>query len=59
MTAPQLKADTEYHGSFLWAQAARLAPAILAGLSSTTASKEATHFELVDLSAATLAIFES
>ena len=39
MSAPQVKANTVHHGGFLWALAARLAPAIISGLASATASK--------------------
>ena len=34
MSAPQVKANTEHHGGFLWSLAARLAPAILSGIAS-------------------------
>ena len=39
MSAPQVKANTEHHGGFLWSLAARLAPAILSGIGSAVASK--------------------
>ena len=39
LSAPQVKANTEYHGGFLWTLAARLAPAILSGVASAAANK--------------------
>ena len=36
MSAPQVKANTVHHGGFLWALAARLAPAIISGLASAS-----------------------
>ena len=39
MSAPQVKANTEHHGGFLWTLAARIAPAILSGIRSELASK--------------------
>ena len=39
MSAPQVKANTEHHGGFLWSLAAKLAPAILSGIGSAVASK--------------------
>ena len=39
MTTPQVKANTEHHGGFLWSLAARLAPAILSGIASAAATK--------------------
>ena len=41
MTTAQLKANTEHHGGFLWALAARFIPAILGGLASAVASRAA------------------
>ena len=38
MSAPQVRANTEHHGGFLWALAARLAPAILKGIAGAAAS---------------------
>ena len=43
MSAPQVKANTEHHGGFLWALARRFAPAILSGLASAAASKVASR----------------
>ena len=37
MSPPQVKANTEHHGGFLWTLAARLAPAILSGIASAAA----------------------
>ena len=39
MSAPQVRANTEHHGGFLWTLAARLAPTILSGIGSALASK--------------------
>ena len=38
MSAPQVRANTEHHGGFVWALAARLAPAILKGIAGAAAS---------------------
>ena len=37
MSSPQVKANTEHHGGFLWTLASRLAPAILSGIASAAA----------------------
>ena len=41
MSAAQIMANTEHEGGFLWALAARIAPAILSGVMSALASKAA------------------
>ena len=41
MSASQVRANTEHHGGFLWALAARLAPALISGLASAAAAKVA------------------
>ena len=41
MSTSQVRANTEHHGGFLWALAARLAPALISGLASAAAAKVA------------------
>ena len=43
MSGPQVKANTEHHGGFLWTLAARLAPAILKGVAGAAAAHVASN----------------